>query len=653
VLILSITASTARADEFRAPTPEELSMTSEPSVPNAAAIYLFREEISDDKLHMHLIYVRMKILTEEGKKYADVEIPYERRRFSIDSVAGRTIQKDGTIVPFTGKPYDKVISKTATLEYQKKIFSMPDVQVGSILEYRYILRYEDNYAVPPEWFIQTELYLRKAHYRFVTTDAQLVSGRDQLVSTLVWLPILPSGVKVNHIPPPPGGALSHMSDAYDLNIENVPPAPDEEYLPPIKSLTYRVYFLYSPYSNPTEYWTKEGKYWSKQVDKFMNANQALSAMVSQLTTPSDTQDQKLQKLYNGVMAFENTDFTRDRSAHEEKAEGFRSVKTAQDIIDRKRGNSDELTMLFVALARAAGMKAYVMEITNRDRDLFNPNLMSMNQLDDDIAIVNVDGKERFFDPGERYCPYGQLHWKHTMGNGLRQTDGGTAIAAAPDNPYSITKTIRVADLKMSEDGRVSGTIRVGYTGVPALSWRQRALEADETEVDKEMEHELQNQLPGGMTVKLDKVFYLDDPSKQLVANFTVEGPLATATSKRLFVPAEIFEANARPMFTQAKRTMPIYFDYGYHAVDQISITFPASMAIESVPQPEKITMQNLALLSEGANVKGNTLTMMRDFQLGVVLFKAEEYPDLHTFYAKVIHKDQEQAILKASDHAGY
>ena len=172
---------------------------------------------------MHSVYVRLKILTEEGKKYADVEIPYERRRFSIADVEGRTIHSDGTSVPFTGKPYDKVLVKTATLRYQAKVFSMPDVQVGSILEYRYQLRYEDNVLLPPTWFMQGELYVRKAHYKYVPTpqfsNTVITTGRNQTATSLIWYPILPKGDAVNHYVPPTTGASGQLSDAYDLNVD--------------------------------------------------------------------------------------------------------------------------------------------------------------------------------------------------------------------------------------------------------------------------------------------------------------------------------------------------------------------------------------------------------------------------------------------------
>ncbi len=120
--------------QWTAPTPEELSMTSIPEVPGAPAVYLWKEELADDGLHMQSFYVRLKVLTEGGKEYANVELPYlsgDAGR-SIDTIAGRTIHSDGTIIPFTGKPYEKVVEKMQGYKVKVKIFTLPSVEVGSI-----------------------------------------------------------------------------------------------------------------------------------------------------------------------------------------------------------------------------------------------------------------------------------------------------------------------------------------------------------------------------------------------------------------------------------------------------------------------------------------------------------------------------------------
>ena len=65
---------------------------------------------------MFSTYVRLKVLTESGKKYANVELGYassnDNGSISVDDIEGRTIHPDGTIIPFTGKPYEKLIEKT-------------------------------------------------------------------------------------------------------------------------------------------------------------------------------------------------------------------------------------------------------------------------------------------------------------------------------------------------------------------------------------------------------------------------------------------------------------------------------------------------------------------------------------------------------------
>src|SRR6185312_5631001 len=106
------------------------------------------------------VYKRIKIFTEEGKKYADVEIPYLKGSFSISDVKARTIHPDGTVIPFTGQVYDKVVVKSKSLKVQEKTFTMPDVQPGSIIEYKYRKGWEPNTLYSTHWELQDELFIK-------------------------------------------------------------------------------------------------------------------------------------------------------------------------------------------------------------------------------------------------------------------------------------------------------------------------------------------------------------------------------------------------------------------------------------------------------------------------------------------------------------
>jgi hypothetical protein len=297
------------------------------------------------------------------------------------------------------------------------------------------------------------------------------------------------------------------------------------------------------------------------------------------------------------------------------------------------------------------MKAYLMGVTSRDRNLFLAAYFSLSQLDDDIAIVNVDGKELYFDPGQRYCPYQQLAWKHTIVQGLRQTDGGAAFGGTPDQSYKDARIDRVADLTMDEHGEATGKVIMTYHGAPALRWRQDFLRGDDTSMKHDLQTEMEQMMPGGMDVKVNTIEKLEDYEEPLTVVFDVKGQIASSTGKRLLVPGDIFEVNAKPTFPHEKRELPVYFDYSDSVLDAVRVKFPASLGLESVPAAEELPFQKTALYWIKTESTPTTVTVHRSFLLGDIIFTKEQFPDLRAFYNKLETKDQEPIVLKAGTQA--
>jgi len=613
-------------------------MTSDPAAPNAPAVYLFREETVNDDYHMHSMYARIKILNEKGKEmFSDIEIPYEARNFSITDIGGRTIHADGTVVPLTAKAIDKLVVKSGNYKVMEKVFSMPDVQVGSIVEYRWKLRYDNDILSSPAWYIAQPVFVHKAHYHFNPTKSSMTithteHGHEEVANSLLYTFSLPPGVKVRE-----------GQDGYDLLVENIGPLPDEDYMPPFRSFTFRVIFYYSPWRTPDEYWRNQGKYWSKDLDRFANAGKVRGA-VSQTVGPSDSDEQKVEKIYAEIMKIENTSFTRTHLAEENKAEGLK-VKNADDIWEQKRGTSDEITRLFIAMVRAAGLKAYGMVVVNRDQNVLQTAYMDWDQLDDEIAIVSIGGKEVFFDPGQRYCEFAKLHWKHTWANGVRQTDGGTQIATTTGLTYVDNKTDRIAQLSLDPDGKLHGFIRVTMSGTEALHWRQVALSGDVDELKKEFDQYLQERVPPGVEVKTNHFVGLTDYTTMLMAQVDVSGTLGTATGKRVILPAVFFEASAKPLFVHEKRENPVDLHYPYTMHDQFSVTLPPNMTAESVPKETSVPFAPNGDYVAKFAVQGNTYAYGRLLRLANPFYKVDEYAGLRSFYQKTNTDDQEQVVL--------
>jgi len=652
VLTLIILAMPVFATTWQQPTKEELSMTAQPEVPGADAVVLYREETTDDreqsqstlgamggggKLNFHTTYERIKILTEAGKRYADVRIEFISNFFTIADVQGRTIHTDGTVIPFSGKPYQKEIS-SGKITTKETVFTMPDVQVGSILEYRYVLRYDAMSAVPPQWYIQGDLFVRSANYYFRPSQHDLMTAHGEIIHGAAYTTMLPKRSQVKYI---------SSQDSFELAAHNIPPIANEELMPPIHSLSYRVLFYYTAAQTADDYWKTEGRYWSSEVNRFVSSAK-MRDTVSTIVSPGEADKERVGKIYDAVMQLENTSFTRGHTQAENKAAGIK-VKTADDIWQQKRGNADEITLLFVAMARAAGLKAYAMMVTDRDREIFQVNYLDLYQLNDYVAIVQVDGKEQYFDPGERYCAMGDLDWKHTSTGGLRQTDSGTAIGETPGAQYPKAQTSQIAQLRLESDGKLHGFIRIMMSGVPALHWRQRALVTDEAEVKKEFEDSLRENLPGGVEVKTNHFIGLADWKNMLLVQVDVSGSMGTTTSKRVFLPSSFFEAGTKPLLVHDKRESPVYLRYASVTQDTVTIELPKDVSIESVPKDVKLPLPNNALYTVKYEVKAGTYAQTRILVLANFLFAPADYSGVKDFFQKVNAQDQEQAVLKLNE----
>jgi hypothetical protein len=136
-LALCALAAGASAAEWPAVSRDELAMTEEPAAPHAPAIVLYRQVDRNDAEAIETVYERIKVLAAEGRRYADVQIYYVDRQQSIRNLEARTLRPDGTIAVFDGTVYDKPVVKARGLRLMSKTFTLPDVQVGSIIEYRF------------------------------------------------------------------------------------------------------------------------------------------------------------------------------------------------------------------------------------------------------------------------------------------------------------------------------------------------------------------------------------------------------------------------------------------------------------------------------------------------------------------------------------
>src|SRR5439155_14590094 len=136
VCILSALSHADKKEDWLPIGPQELQIKDVPGDPGAPAIQIYYAQYIDNSDRSQFVHRCIKILNETGKKYADVEI-VTGPGAGVKDLKARTIHPDGSIVEFTGKPFDKTLFKSRGIKVLAKTFTFPDATVGSIIEYKY------------------------------------------------------------------------------------------------------------------------------------------------------------------------------------------------------------------------------------------------------------------------------------------------------------------------------------------------------------------------------------------------------------------------------------------------------------------------------------------------------------------------------------
>jgi hypothetical protein len=660
--LLVIAAPALVRAQFQTPTNEELRMTADPKAPGAAAVYLNIDETANDPQHYQIVYVRIKVLAEKGKELATVQIPFVKGVYKITSIKGRTIHSDGTIVPLNTKPEDLLIEKSgettldrsaihlSNLETQidRMVFNLPSVEVGSILEYKYELHYDDVGYSSPTWEVQRPYFVHKAHYAFtpypaflpsqVSTSSEnnLVDAKGHPINSLIFWSMLPLGVSVKN----------DIAGRFSLDVQDVPPTPAEDWMPPMESFLYKVQFYYKNAFSADGYWVTGASQWTEDVAHFATRSKAIREVVGGLIAPEDSEMDKARKLYLAVQALDNTDFSRKRETSELKQLKLKEAKRAEDTWTQKSGDSTDIALLYLAMARAAGLEARAMKVADRKKRIFDSTFLWTSQLEDTIVLVTVAGKELVLDPGEKMCPFKTVSWRHSHATGFVEGVDGRSLSTTADQNYTENKTKRFGDFTVSADGGVKGQIRLVMIGQEALHWRQLALRNDPVEVKKSFDRWLATMVPRGVSAHIDHFIGLDDPEVQLLAFVKAEGALGAVTAKRILLPGFFFEAGAPLPFVSAEqRQTSVDMHYGEQLTDQVTYHLAAGMEVEGAPPEQKFLWKDHAVFATVSQKTPGQIVLVRSLARSFTFAAPSEYGELRGFYQKVSVADQQQLVL--------
>lgn len=627
-------------------TQQDLQMNSVPGSPDAPAVQLYYSYYKDEDHSFIFIYRRIRILREAGKKYADAHIEIDPGQ-ELKELQARTIHPDGSIVNFNEKVFDKVLYQRRGVKVVAKSFTLPDVTVGSIIEYRYTVSLPlfivDQVS---EWPIQGDLYTVKGRFRFraaqtvVNVPTVWESGFAHSQVAYTYL----NQVDVT-VPQKKSGNLM------ELEVENVPAFDAEEYMPPESDYKPIVLFYYGgrEISTPDAFWKYVNKSLSEFSEKYIGNFKEVHDAAMQAIGSETGGEQKLRKLYARAQQIRNLSYEHKRTEQEMKKEKIRANKNAADVLRNDAGDSDDITLLFVAMARAAGFDAYSVLASDRKRRSFEKILLSLSQINSAAALVKLDGKDVVLFPGVESCPYGLIPWNHSSVTALKLSKSGGEFITTPGPANSVLR--RTAKVALSPEGSLQGEMTVEFTGQEALEQRLEALNTDEKGRKDALEQQVKGWIARDAVVKLQSASGWDNAEAPLVAHFTVEIPdFAVVTGKRMLASPFFFPTLQKEAFTHEARKYPIFFSYPFTENDEVTFSLPQGYALEQPPYRRKAGL-SFATYEISPTVSGSQLVVKRSLRFDGLLFAAEDYVSLKGFFSVVQAGDGGQAVLQLQQSA--
>jgi len=663
----------AAAEDWPPVTEEEKALKDCPQQPGAPAVVLYREEITNHNDLTRSYYCRLKVLTSAGKERANIEIPFAKGTWKVENLKARVVRPDGGVVPFAGEVFEKTAVRSGNFKVTVKTFAIPDVDVGCIIDYRYKMVFDVSgsssekgqetvenllgargkpreggvdteegllFLRVDNWDLQQDLFTRRAKFSYEPSDdlERYLMSQGLRGLRLNWVS---HGLE--------GRKLERKKGRIELELENIPAFEPEEYMTPegTQRMEVRLFYLEASMDTPEKYWQKEGRNWQRGAEKFMRKSGSAAAEAQKLVAGVDDPLMKIRALYARAQKIKNLSYDRTMTRQRRKELDIQDNHSVQDVLENNYGVRSDITRTFAAMAAAAGFEVKVIRVATRDDKFFDMNDCGLySQLDTELAMAKVNGRDQLFDPATPYCPLGIVRWNCTGTVCLVPSDNPPAFKNTPPFPPDTALIQREIALRLDLEGDLAGTARVTFLGQEALTRRLEHIADDEIEVKKDLEAELAGILPPGAKVTLKKLENINNSEDRILAEFELALPgLATSAGQRVLLPASPLLGGGRHPFRHAQRKYPVYFPFPRREFDDVVISLPEGMKVESAPAPRRSRGEDfdytLVCVVEG----GTKLHVQRDLIIKKSLFPVDRYGAVKAFFDQVRAGDEEQVVL--------
>ncbi|MEI6408383.1 MAG: DUF3857 domain-containing protein [Bacteroidota bacterium] len=620
----------------------DLAMTIYPKDSNATALVL--QDIGELQLYARKRKAVVQLNRRRRIKVFDVSA-FNQGNLRIFYRANKEEEKmtdlDIQVVSPSGRvekvKSDNVFTETVTDKWLAKKIFIPNLQKGSIIEYRYELRSADVFSLY-EWYFQEEIPIRWSEltvstpsdvkYVHVIRTPETMEVKDSTYDKLVWH----EAEQLNY-----NFTKYTLADIPAFKPEPYTAAPDD-YRAQIQFQIKRISTAFlidgnilTDWDGLTLFLTQNSIFGRFYLDSL--ASNQLEKAFRPLLSPGDS---------GTVIAEKALRFISKNIKWDESFSLF-PASTPNEVFKQKAGSSAQVNMSLTALLRRVGVKSYPVLVSTRSNGLVVQEFPVLKQFNSVLAYVPTDSLNGILlDATSPYHSLNELQPEHCNGVGRIVRIKGTKWVPLVARELSETW---YGNLQMNEDGDLSGNFSLSAAGALAADWRT-TLE-HEKEVDF-LKKTFSAQLADIQfdSIKINRVQELDKP---IVAQFKcrITGAANAVNDYIYFKPILDFVFLENP-FKSASRAYPVNFPCPTKGNYVLSLQLPPGYHVEELPADATISLpENAGKLSFSCTRHGeNSLQIIFKMQLQKLNFGPDEYVGLQQFFHLATDKIQSQIVLK-------
>jgi hypothetical protein len=112
------------------------------------------------------------------------------------------------------------------------------------------------------------------------------------------------------------------------------------------------------------------------------------------------------------------------------------------------------------------------------------------------------------------------------------------------------------------------------------------------------------------------------------------------------VPVGLFSGTEKHLFDQAERVHPIYMEFPFQKIDDITIEIPSGWQISSLPPALKQDGHIITYSMKVENDKGK-IHLTRTLDVNFLMLQTQYYPALRNFFQQARTGDEQQIVLQS------